>query len=214
MSWSYFVTTILGEDQLGPVPNDEFVELVMNKVIKPTSKIHHPSFTRDRWVEAKEVKPFLELRQQLANRQAAEKRKPEQVKPTSVESQRNAEPSDEELSQSPSRKIELEEPGRSVAVFEPRRYPGISAVIVIFYVVAVLLALSALLMVGSVVTEGLSGGREVAQGTLAAMVLVLPMASMLLFGAVVNFALAQVLRLLVHVQENTQRAAFNSENSK
>jgi hypothetical protein len=233
VGWSYFVTTLLGEDQLGPVPNEEFVELVKSKVIKPSSRIHHPSFTQNRWVEAKKVKAFLDLRQQMANLQAAEKlkRKKIQTPPivppeepeaksrfksdqaTEPETASTREPkTPPEMMAEPA--VAVATPKPSMTLFQPRQYRAIGIVIVIFYVVAGLLVLASLYTVGSVIIVGLSGSREVAQSALAALLLSTPIIFSMLFGALINFTIGQVLQLLIHVQENTQRTAHYTENRK
>lgn len=224
VGWSYFVTTLLGEDQLGPVPNEEFIDLVKSKVIKPNSRIHHPSFTKNRWVEAKKTKAFLDLREQMANHQAAEARKRKQTKtPPVATSKKNESPAKPPATKQPTAMppesvaapaLTVSPPKLSAAIFQPRSYPGISIVIVIFYVVAALLVLSALYSVGSVIAVGLSGDREVAQGAVAALLISIPIIFSMLFAAVVNFATAQVLQLLIHVQENTQRTAHYTEKSR
>lgn len=239
MGWSYFVTTLLGEDQLGPVSNEEFVELVKSKVVKPSSRIHHPSFTKNRWVEAKKVKAFLDLRQQMANAQAAEKLKRKNVQappitppsqpespsdqPATPDASVQSEPTQPEPNQSePQGAVETKaDPGVNVVaakplatIFQPRQYRAIAIVIVIFYVLAGMLVLAALYTVGSVIVVGLSGDREVAQGALAALLLSTPIIMAMLFGALINFTVGQILQLLLDMQENTQRTAYFTENRK
>ena len=53
--WHYLKKTLLNEEQVGPVPEAEFVEAIKSGQITHKSKVFSATRTRNQWAEAGKV---------------------------------------------------------------------------------------------------------------------------------------------------------------
>lgn len=70
MPWQYLKSSLAGEEQIGPVTDEQFLALVRQGKIKPKTKIHHGKYTGGDWVEARTSTEFNRAIQSIASEKA------------------------------------------------------------------------------------------------------------------------------------------------
>ena len=76
--WSYIKTTILGDDQLGPIAEPEFVAGIRSGIIKPKTKVHSSTRTGNQWAIAQNVPLIQKVFEDVA-KQAREKKQTDEA---------------------------------------------------------------------------------------------------------------------------------------